>query len=478
MGFLVNAVPTLVPVASFAAYLLMGRNLSAAEAFTSLSLFQVLRFPLFQLPQIITQATQAQVALGRLHQLLSAEEVTSSHGSASSPGAANGVGHAAAAPAAADGAGDVTGDVIAPAVSLHGDFTWDPDRAPTLVDLDLDIPRGKLIAVVGSTGAGKTSFLMAALGQMPQARGPPPRIEGSVALVPQAPFVLAGSVRDNILFGLPYEEGRYSRAVRAACLEQDFEALPAGDATELGERGINISGGQKQRVSIARAIYADSDVVLLDDPLSALDARVARRVYDLGVRQALARKTVVLATNQLQFATHPAVHTVVFMRDGRAEEVGTLDELMAIPGGGFAALVRETQLEENDGEKSSQDDDVDKLDEASPGDAAGDAAGGKAPPAGDGKLPIAAAAAVAGGPGAVPGGRLVQAEGAASGRVSKEVVAAYVKSCGGWGVVGVLGSFYVTSEALRVGTSLWLSYWTSVVDDPHPSYTPKFFMTW
>jgi hypothetical protein len=287
---------------------------------------------------------------------------------------------------------------------------------------------------------------------------------------------------------------------------------------------------------------AEPDVVLLDDPLSALDARVGRRVYDLGVRQArpppagapavaapacralgpparpepclswrpwgggaagrpsgacreahaplapphphlntqthtypsipfsqaLAGRTVLLATNQLQFATHPAVDRIVFMRGGRAEEVGTLEELMAIPGGGFAALVRETQLEEEQEEEGAgeaaerllEGDDLDALPPTPPGEAAAAADGGAGKPGGGAAAPAAGAAAAAAAAGG-GGGRLVQAEGSRSGRVGFDVVSAYVAWCGGWGVIGALGSVYVAGEALRVGTTLWLSYWTS-----------------
>ncbi|KAI8474713.1 MAG: hypothetical protein J3K34DRAFT_518016 [Monoraphidium minutum] len=475
MAFLVNAVPTLVPVAAFATYLAMGYTLTAAEAFTSLSLFQILRFPLFQIPQIVTQATQAKVALGRLQQLLSSEEAAFTSAPRGAPSASPGA-SPAASPAASPGA--------SPAVSLHGDFTWDPDRPPTLVDIDLDVAPGELVAVVGTTGAGKSSLLMAALGQMPQARGPPPRVAGAVAFVPQAPFVLAGSVRDNILFGRPWDAARYAAAVRAACLETDFAALAAGDATELGERGGNISGGQKQRISIARAVYAGADVVLLDDPLSALDARVAKRVFDLGVRQALAAQAVLLATNQIQFATHPAVSRIVYMRDGRVAEVGTLEELTAIPGGGFAALVRETQLAGDD-EGDGALDDLDDLDEGGGGDDDDDEGGGGVDGVKEGDIKADGAGAKGAGEEAKaaaapppPGGRLVTAEGAASGRVSAEVVAAYAAACGGGARVGLLALVYLASEAARVGTSLWLSYWTSVVDDPHPAHSSSYYMLW
>jgi ABC-type multidrug transport system fused ATPase/permease subunit len=124
-----------------------------------------------------------------------------------------------------------------------------------------------------------------------------------VAYVPQSPFIIHGTIRENILFGLPYDEHRYEQCIRATCLDADLRAFAGGDATELGDNGVNLSGGQRQCLSIARALYSRADVFLLDDPLSALDSKVGRRVFEQAVKRAMKKtgKTVVLATNQLYF---------------------------------------------------------------------------------------------------------------------------------------------------------------------------------
>ncbi|CAM9993758.1 unnamed protein product, partial [Laminaria digitata] len=137
------------------------------------------------------------------------------------------------------------------------------------------IPVGKLVAVVGQVGSGKSSLVSALLGEMTKVEGKV-SIDGSVAYVAQTAWIINASLKDNILMGRPLDEERYQKVLQVCDMGQDLGQLPAGDLTEIGEKGINLSGGQKQRVSIARAAYADADIYIMDDPLSAVDAHVAR----------------------------------------------------------------------------------------------------------------------------------------------------------------------------------------------------------
>ena len=137
----------------------------------------------------------------------------------------------------------------------------------------------ELVVVCGRVGAGKTSLAAAALGLLGRGEGSAVEVRGSVAYVPQQPFVMNATVQENILFGAALEPELSAATLAACALDADLAALPAGDQTEIGERGITISGGQRQRVAIARAVYAQADVVLLDDPLSAMDAHVGGHVY-------------------------------------------------------------------------------------------------------------------------------------------------------------------------------------------------------
>ncbi|CAM9569140.1 unnamed protein product, partial [Laminaria digitata] len=140
---------------------------------------------------------------------------------------------------------------------------------------DLEITAGKLVAVVGQVGSGKSSLVSALLGEMTKMEGRV-SVDGSVAYVAQTAWIINASLKENILMGRPLDEERYQKVLEVCDMTQDLVQLPAGDMTAIGEKGINLSGGQKQRVSIARAAYADADVYILDDPLSAVDTHVAR----------------------------------------------------------------------------------------------------------------------------------------------------------------------------------------------------------
>mmetsp|Transcript_7887 Transcript_7887/g.22525 ORF Transcript_7887/g.22525 Transcript_7887/m.22525 type:complete len:1670 (-) Transcript_7887:66-5075(-) len=429
ISVLLNTIPTLVSVVAFAVYVLLGNSLTAAKAFTSLTLFNQLRMPLFRLPQTITQITLAQVGLKRLQDfLLMSESAPEEPQQAPAPGES--------------------------CITAKGNFTWDiASLTPTLTGIDLDIPAGSLVAVVGGTGSGKSSLLQALMGQMDQTDGYYPSMKGSLAYVPQSAFIFGGTVRENILFGKDFEQSRYNEAVDAACLMTDFEALPGGDSTELGDKGVNVSGGQKQRISIARAVYSGHDIVLLDDPLSALDAKVGRRVFQRGIKGYLKRKTVVLVTNQLQFVDDADI--ILYMKDGKIAEKGTYEELMALEGGLFAALMSEAKVEQDEesgAEKSAEE--GDKL--------------------------VAPDVQMTEGRSRKVGQRenasqLTAKEGRATGTLSMETITGYRKALGGrLTLTGILTSFF-GQELARVLASLWLTFWTSSAGNelrpaPHSAY--------
>lgn len=156
-------------------------------------------------------------------------------------------------------------------------MTWDRKSDPSLHDINLQAMKGDLIAIVGKVGSGKTSLLMSLLGEMEKLRGEV-RVNGSIAYVPQQPWMQNQSVKQNIIFGADYDEILYSRVFDLCCLHPDMLMLPQGDNTEIGEKGINLSGGQKARISLARAVYQNREIYLLDDPLSAVDRNVGAQV--------------------------------------------------------------------------------------------------------------------------------------------------------------------------------------------------------
>ncbi|KAL7702961.1 multidrug resistance protein E [Lotmaria passim] len=189
-----------------------------------------------------------------------------------------------------------------------------------LTDVDLRIPRGRLTVVLGPTGSGKSTLLDSLIGALAVTRG---RVacSRSVAYVPQQPWIMSATLRDNVVFFGAADAAAFERAVASSQLAADLALLADGAETEIGERGINLSGGQKARVSLARAVYADRDVYVLDDPLSALDAHVGERVMRECVCGALARKTRVLATHQVSAAAY--ADYVVLLQDGRVAFQGT-----------------------------------------------------------------------------------------------------------------------------------------------------------
>jgi len=148
----------------------------------------------------------------------------------------------------------------------------------SLSDLSVSIRKGEVVGVAGAVGSGKSSLLGALLGRMIRTNGGA-ELSGSIAYAAQEPWIFNGTVRENITFGKPYDESKFREVVKACALEADLEQLPAAELTEIGARGINLSGGQRARVALSRAVYSDADIVLLDDPLSAVDAHVGRHLW-------------------------------------------------------------------------------------------------------------------------------------------------------------------------------------------------------
>ncbi|KAK4259954.1 hypothetical protein QN277_006228 [Acacia crassicarpa] len=428
-GFILNSIPVFVTVLSFGVFTLLGGDLTPSRAFTSLSLFAVLRFPLFMLPNIITQVVNANVSLKRLEELLLAEERVLMSNPPLEPGL--------------------------PAISVkNGNFSWDAKAGrPTLSNVNLDVPAGSLVAIVGGTGEGKTSLISAMLGELPPTADATVVIRGTVAYVPQISWIFNATVRDNILFGSRFDPVRYEKAIDVSELQHDLELLPGGDLTEIGERGVNISGGQKQRVSMARAVYSNSDVYIFDDPLSALDAHVARQVFDKCIKGELRGKTRVLVTNQLHFLSQ--VDRIVLVHDGMVKEEGTFEEL-SDHGPLFQKLMEnagkmEEYAEENrDTESNDQNTSSKSVPNGQPNDMA--------------KIENKPKEAKS---------VLIKQEERETGVVSLKVLQRYKNALGGFWVVLVLFTCYILTEVLRVSSSTWLSHWTD--QSASKGYNPGYY---
>jgi ATP-binding cassette subfamily C (CFTR/MRP) protein 4 len=223
---------------------------------------------------------------------------------------------------------ELTVDLNSPGFGITMDkicVKWDKSSPEnTLTDVTLSIKPKQLAAVVGPVGSGKSTLLQVILKEIPLLQGSL-QVGGSISYASQQPWLFGGSVRDNILFGEALDKHKYDEIVRACALEHDFAVLPFGDRTLVGERGVMLSGGQKARINLARAVYKDADLYLLDDPLSAVDAHVGKQLFDNCIKYYLRNKSTVLVTHQLQYLGGADV--IHLMENGKLTTSGSYQEL-------------------------------------------------------------------------------------------------------------------------------------------------------
>uniref|UniRef100_A0A8C6P2K1 ABC-type glutathione-S-conjugate transporter n=1 Tax=Nothobranchius furzeri TaxID=105023 RepID=A0A8C6P2K1_NOTFU len=303
-----NSSSFLIAFAMFGVYVMLDdRNvLDAQKVFVSMAIINILKTPLSQLPFAISTTMQALVSLRRLGKYLCSEELRADNVSKASLSSGK------------------TFNVIVD----NGTFSWAAEGPPCLKRINVRVPRGSLVAVVGHVGSGKSSLLSAMLGETEKRSGQV-TVKGSVAYVPQQAWIQNATVQDNVLFGREKLKTWYQRVLEACALLPDLDILPAGDATEIGEKGLNLSGGQKQRVSLARAVYRKADVYLLDDPLSAVDAHVGQHIFDkvIGPKGVLRGKTRVLVTHGTSFL--PQADLILVLVEGEITESGSYQELLS-----------------------------------------------------------------------------------------------------------------------------------------------------
>lgn len=335
--------PTLAAVVSLVCFAGVGNSLQADVVFTALSFFLLLRTPLQMLPVSLSAVADAQAALERLTifmhvklrqpddlidedmaEMIRIHETLFVHHDEeySRSESTSNVSDRTAAPSSHDNEKD---HASALSTSLYID--------------DLKVPRGSFTAIVGPVGSGKSSLLRALIGDMARARSGDCRIGSKVAYCPQSAWLLSATVRENIIFGRPFDQDRYQRTVSQCCLGQDFESLADGDLTVVGEKGVSLSGGQKQRISLARAVYSGEErpLRLLDDCFSALDAQVGAEVFRNVISSSKASSiTHVLVTHSL--AIVPQADHIVYLEHGKIVEQGTYSELAA-SNGPFARLM-------------------------------------------------------------------------------------------------------------------------------------------
>ncbi|KAL4957572.1 P-loop containing nucleoside triphosphate hydrolase protein [Aspergillus filifer] len=427
------SIPLFASMLAFITYALSNHSLDPAPIFSSLALFNSLRMPLNLLPLVLGQITDAWTALNRIQEFIVAEEQKEdihrddNMTEAVKMESASFTWERLAADKEAEQAEKKTGPESTPSEKPN-DYSAKSGEPFQLRDLNLDFQRDELVAVIGTVGSGKSSLLSALAGDMRLTDGAV-SLSTSRSFCPQYTWIQNASLRSNILFGKDYDEEWYDQVIDACALKPDLEILPHGDATEIGERGITISGGQKQRLNIARAIYFNAELVLLDDPLSAVDAHVGRHIMDKAICGLLKGRCRILATHQLHVLSR--CDRIVVMDEGRIHAVGTFDELS-----------RDNEVFKQTISTASQDskEDVEEAAEIVEKETDKQA-----------KTPNKPAI----------GAALMQQEEKATDSVGWAVWKAYIRASGSYfNAVGIL-SLLALANVVNVWTNLWLSYWTS-----------------
>ncbi|XP_071937955.1 ABC transporter C family member 5 isoform X2 [Coffea arabica] len=305
--------PIFVSAITFGTCILLGGQLTAGSVLSALATFRILQEPLRSFPDLVSMMAQTKVSLDRLSEFFLGQELKE------------------------DATIVLPRGLTSVAIEIKdGEFGWDPSSPrPTLSNIQLKVEKGMRVAVCGMVGSGKSSFLSCILGEIPKIFGEV-RICGSSAYVPQSAWIQSGNIEENILFGSPKDKAKYKRVIHACSLKKDLELFSHGDQTIIGDRGINLSGGQKQRVQLARALYQDADIFLLDDPFSAVDAHTGSELFKEYILTALHSKTVIYVTHQVEFL--PAADLILVLKEGRITEAGRYDELLRA-GTDFETLV-------------------------------------------------------------------------------------------------------------------------------------------
>ena len=454
------SMPVFASMLSFITYSLTDHGLNPAPIFSSLALFNSLRLPLNFLPLVIGQVIDANASVKRIQEFLLAEEAEEdaewdynakdavvlkdaeftwerhpttendedkSGGPGKKPRKDKTKKKDKRASVQSEKESEKGNGAASPADSAESPKV---DEQPFhLEKLDLAIGRKELLAVIGSVGSGKSSLLAALAGDMRKTKGHV-TMGASRAFCPQYAWIQNASVRENIVFGKDYNHSWYNKVIDACALRPDLEMLPNGDKTEIGERGITVSGGQKQRMNIARAIYFDADIVLMDDPLSAVDAHVGRHIMDNAICGLLKDKCRVLATHQLHVLSR--CDRIVWVEEGRIQAIDTFDNLM-VNNKGFQQMMTLTSKEEEKEEVEAPIEDEVEVEK-------------KTSKKKRGRKPAAA---------------LMQEEERAVKSVSWDVWLAYVRAGGGLWVGPFVVLLLVLSQGSNIATSLWLSWWTS-----------------
>ncbi|ETP52526.1 hypothetical protein F442_02503 [Phytophthora nicotianae P10297] len=444
--------PTFLAGVTIGVYVVYRGAFSVIQAFTLIAVINVSRQGVNAFPLGIADLSQSAVACHRIDEFLDSNELksdtdatTCSESQSTAKGSIS-VEKAqfcwSAAGVSSDGGKDES-------------FTCDMEATTgfSLEYINLHVEAGSLVMVVGTVGSGKSSLLQALLGEMKTARGHVD-INGEIAYVSQEAWIRNATLRDNIVFEGDFDSERYDKVLAASQLSLDLAALPSGDRTEIGERGINLSGGQKARVSVARALYRKStDILLLDDPLSAVDPHVAHAIFDQCILGLTKQKTRVLVVNSHYNLLVHADHILV-MQNGRVASEGKYTEIVAR----FPELAsKSTVWVENDAVKETKQQVSTSNQESH---------FGSSPPVATGDVKTE--------------DQLMEKEDRVKGRVTGYIYKTYLDETGvgAFAVVVIVVTGYTVSQGLLVLVNWWQAYWADNMRHPSASYSASWFGLW
>ena len=437
----------LVTFVSFFFYTVVaGKQLDAATAFTSITLLSEVSMTLNTISETVTEVMTIRVTMSRIFSYLAEEELECFTNETEASGlqqpAKEAVGFEqcnfthyrddasipSSGPPAAQ-SGDSQG-----LSEMHTFF---------LRDVNINFPINKLSVIIGPTGAGKSSLLSALLGEMRKLSGTQSLYDNetkkhgrlaSVAYVTQTSWLLNKSIRSNILFGEPFDEERYLKVISACSLVRDLNTFEAGDLTEIGEKGVNLSGGQKQRVALARAAYSKANIILLDDPLSAVDAPTARHLFHECILGLLKDKTVILVTHAASLVVPLSDHVVVLksgqvVSSGPPSEITDNTELQLLISNRQAVVSNVTIVDDDDEPETI-------------------VLNHKPTRRGSGNV-----------------GQLVQREHKSAGSIKWPLYISYIGACGGAGFLVFVFVGFLTTNTADFLSSWWIERWTDYISN-------------
>ncbi|VDB91250.1 unnamed protein product [Peniophora sp. CBMAI 1063] len=491
--------PILVTLAAFFHFaVIRGEVLTASTAFTSIAVFDEMKFALNALPETLINMLQSLVSLRRIEKYLHGREVAPipSLGANTNPIAFQG--------ATVTWPQDRSRETATSTPNLSAAST--PSRGKfVLVDLNLNFPRGELSLVCGKLGSGKTLLLLSLLGEADHLTGqilcprsPPDAIanlsrsapapedwvvEGVCAYVPQAAWLRNASIKENILFNMPYDETRYQKTLEACALINDLKILEDGDESEIGERGVNLSGGQKARVSLARAVYSRASILLLDDVLSAVDAHTAHHLFNECLKGELMKgRTIVLVSHHVQLCA-PGAKYVVALENGRVLYQGPSAEFQK--GAVIRSLVQSEHSATKEEEKAEEEREKAQAEEPTIEEELAQVDAGSnsstsatsAEPSDVSSTAVTATTADSKGAAETKKSprKVVEDEARAVGRVNREVWKAYFTACGSWPYWTIFGFIMVLATLSPVAERGWLTWWARA-NESGSTHSPSFYV--